>query len=155
MLLVLHMRRPIRMLGIATFATSLVAGGCDGSTASTPVGPRGGIVASQDGVVVLDVPPGAMQDTVALSIVPAPITPQDAVGPTYTVEPFGIAFALPASVAYDLAACTDDDPVAFRLVTERARGWDPLADPEIDLSQSELRGSVMATAAIAPITTRP
>jgi len=132
-------------------ATCLVLSACDAGSPGVSVGPRGGLVRSDDGFVTLEVPAGALEDSITLSIVVVQDAPVDAIGPTYSLEPFGVAFSRPAELRYDLAACSDPDPSGVGLVTERAEAWEMLGDLEIDPELGELRGSVMYTAAVAPV----
>ena len=61
------------MLSLATVVVvATLASGCDYDT-GTEVGPRGGVVMSDDGRVTLEIPAGALLDPVAISI--EPITP--------------------------------------------------------------------------------
>lgn len=140
------------MFGTALAALVAVTGaaGCDlGALDGTPIGPRGGIVTSDDGRVTLEIPAAAVGETIAIRIVPTDDLPDDAAGPAYSIEPFGIAFSAPALLVYDVSdGLMDDDPHRVRLVTERDYGWDALADREVDSIRGEVSASVMFAANI-------
>lgn len=142
------MRGIEKLLGIVVAGGLLAAApGCDtASDEGTPIGPRGGIVRSDDGRVTLEIPAGALADEVAIQITETDALPQGAAGPAYAIEPFGLTFAYPAMIAYDVAAESMDDVGAARLVTERDHGWDTLADREVDLQTLEVTASVLFAA---------
>ncbi len=146
-----HPQRPLVALAV-TLGLAFSATGCDtGALEGTEVGPRGGIVRSDDGRVTLEVPGGAMVDTMTLSIVPADDAPEGAIGPTYALEPFGVTFATPAVVSYDISDCEMHDVGGVRLVTERDRGWDTLGDRSLDTERGELSASLLFTAAVGAV----
>ncbi|MEM6995900.1 MAG: hypothetical protein AAF721_35645 [Myxococcota bacterium] len=140
-----------KLLCVVAATLWLGATGCDAREPGTEVGPRGGVVTSEDGRVTLDVPPGALLDTIELSIVPVEDAPDNAIGPAYAIEPFGVAFVAPAMIAYDVSDCRDHDPEAVRLVTERGDGWDSLSDRELDLERAELSATVLFAAAVTAV----
>ena len=134
-------------------AMATLAGGCDLSLAlgegeGTEIGPRGGVVASDDERVTLEVPGGALSDTVAIRIVETDNLPEHAIGPAYSIEPFGLGFSAPAELLYDVSGGMMDDPEAVRLVTQREHGWDVLADHAIDVERNEVSASVLFAADI-------
>lgn len=143
-----------RTLGNALAAVSLLvvaasATGCDGAEEGTTVGPRGGVITSDDGRVTLDIPAGALVDEVAIRIVEATDVPDDAVGPAYEVQPYGLTFIAPAELAYDVSGGMDVDPDAVRLVVERETEWNALADRNVDMDDLEVTASMLYSATIA------
>ncbi|MBL4686601.1 MAG: hypothetical protein JKY37_18540 [Nannocystaceae bacterium] len=137
---------------VAALVLAIAAGsvtGCDTGEDGTAVGPRGGIVTSDDGRVTLDIPAGALADVVQLRIVEATELPEDAIGPAYEVLPAGVTFSIPAEVAYDVADGADIDPSAVQLVIERDENWRPLADRDVDMANLEVSASMVYSATVA------
>lgn len=131
-------------------AVAALTTGCDtGEEEGTAVGPRGGIVTSDDGRITLEVPAGALVDVVDIRIIEATDLPDDAVGPAYEVLPMGLTFSFPAEIAYDVADGMDVDPDAVRLVTERGEDWSSLADRDVDMANLEVSASMLYSATIA------
>ena len=136
------------MLSLATVVVvATLASGCDYDT-GTEVGPRGGVVMSDDGRVTLEIPAGALLDPVAISIEPIDEGPEDASGPTYTVEPYGVTFLRPAHLSYDVSDGLMDDPERARLVTERDDGWEMLGDRNVDTERGEVSASLLFASAV-------
>ena len=134
--------RATQALAAFVLATVAAATGCDmGAGEGVEVGPRGGIVRSDDGRVTLEIPAGALTDTVAVSIVETDELPNNAAGPAYAIEPYGLVFAAPAELAYDVSGGLMSDTV--QLVTERGGSWDALADHDVDAEMLEVTASVL------------
>lgn len=78
------------------------------------VGPDGGTVASEDGSAILEVPAGALDAEVTVSVAPDPATshPWAAAGTAFLFEPEGLEFKQPArlSIRYDPDGVTATDP---------------------------------------------
>lgn len=141
------MPRLTNLVAIALAAAVFVPG-CDGEE-GTVVGPRGGVVTSEDGRVTLDVPEGALADEVAIQIVEAEDTPEDAIGPAYVIEPFGLTFSRPAELIYDVSDSAGEmDPEAVRLVIEREDTWSALADCDVDMTSLEVSASVVYSSTV-------
>lgn len=141
------MPRLTNLVAIALAAAVFVPG-CDGEE-GTVVGPRGGVVTSEDGRVTLDVPEGALADEVAIQIVEAEDTPEDAIGPAYVIEPFGLTFSRPAALTYDVSDSAGEmDPEAVRLVIEREDAWSALADCDVDMTSLEVTASVVYSSTV-------
>ena len=148
LLLVNVVRLTRRMLEIAAAGfVAAAAMGCDLEEGTT-VGPRGGIVSSDDGRVTLEVPAGALLDSIEISIVESDDGPNNASGPTYMVEPFGVTFLQPAHLTYDVSDGLMGDPELARLVTERDDGWEMLGDRRVDTERGEVSASLLYAAAI-------
>jgi len=143
------MPRRIAKLAAVALAAAVFAPGCDGAEEGTVVGPRGGVVTSEDGRVTLDVPEGALADEVAIQIVEAEDAPGDAIGPAYVIEPFGLTFARPAELVYDVSDSAGEmDADAVQLVIERNDGWSALADCDVDTSNLEVSASVVYSSTV-------
>ncbi|MEM7154491.1 MAG: hypothetical protein AAF799_16710 [Myxococcota bacterium] len=129
------------------FAAALLAStfvtGCD-ALESDGIGPEGGIVVSEDGRMALEVPAGALEETVDISIEMVP-GPQGSAADLYVIEPMGLAFSFPAELIYDY----DDDmlgqaaPDSLSLVTQREASWNYLADQLVDDEDQTVSASLM------------
>jgi hypothetical protein len=137
-----------------TMLTGLVAiamlSGCDGQDTET-VGPRGGVVTSPDGRVTLEVPAGALDQEVAITIDEVDAGHDGAVGPTYEILPRGLAFNEPATLVYDVSEGMDVAADQVIVVTEAADGWNALADFDADMDAQLLYASVLYLSTYAPI----
>ena len=125
-------------------------GGCDGQDGET-VGPRGGVVTSPDGRVTLDIPPGALDQEIAITIDEVDAGPEGAVGPTYEILPRGATFNAPATLIYDVSEGMDVPADELVVVTEAADGWNELADFDADMDEQVLYASVLYLSTYAPI----
>lgn len=136
--------------GLLVMAAVLV--GCDGEE-GTLVGPRGGVVTSPDGRVTLEIPEGALDEEIAVSIDEVDEGPEDAVGRVYAVEPALTMLQRPATLTYDFGAPALEgaehldlnaaDMADLALVTEKEHGWARLADREVDAEAKVVTGSIM------------
>jgi hypothetical protein len=140
-----------KMLTAALVAGSML-GGCDTADSET-VGPRGGVVFSDDGRVTLEVPEGALGSEVEISIHRIDNGPENAIGPTYEILPRGTTFSQPATLVYDVAAGEEMDvPMeSVTVVTEGNGGWNKLADIDADLEEQVIYASVLYLSRYAPV----
>ncbi len=120
-------------------AVALTAVGCDAG--GETIGPRGGTLVSEDGRFSLDIPEGALDADVDLSIEEVECDLGDAIGSCYAVFPIGTTFLLPVEVAYEVGDMDVDDSVA--VVTQAADGWRVLPDRDVDLDDAVVYGSAM------------
>ncbi|MCH9682982.1 MAG: hypothetical protein K0V04_16215 [Deltaproteobacteria bacterium] len=113
-------------LGFCAICATLA--GCD-PVGDDAVGPDGGVVVSQDGRLTLDIPAGALDDFVEVTIEEVDTLPPGALGPSYRVLPAGTVFNAPVEVLYNYGAPgMDVDPQQVQLVIARADDWNPLPD---------------------------
>jgi hypothetical protein len=143
------MRTMNRTLAASVLALCALAG-CDGETGET-VGPRGGVVFSDDGRVTLEVPEGALADDVDISIHRVDDGPEGAVGPTYEIHPLGTTFSAPATLVYDVSEGMDAPMDHLTVVTESASGWSELSDLDADVDDQVIYASVLYLSAYAPV----
>jgi hypothetical protein len=125
-----------------------VASGCDAQ--GETVGTRGGTVMSDDGLVTLEIPEGALMDDVEITIeaVDADIASDTTV---YAIEPAGVALLRPATLHYDLAASFEERSLELSaadmddlvLVGEKAGRWHPMSDRDVDADAGILSASVL------------
>jgi hypothetical protein len=129
--------------------------GCD---SADTVGPEGGVVESRDGRVVLEIPEGALSSDVEVTIERVDYGPDGSVGYTYEIEPRLTQLRFPARLTYDLEANAEgmesldlagSDMSDATLVTEKAEGWSPLADHDVDEEAGLLSASVMFFSSVA------
>ncbi len=124
--------------GLALTALGSLAAGCDQGS-GTEVGPEGGLVVSDDGRLTVEVPAGALHDTVHVSIHAVDEGPEGAVR-VYAIEPMGTALVLPAMVEYDWSVSAGSEGLSLEagsmtdptLVIERGDQWRQMADRTVD-----------------------
>ncbi len=106
----------------------VIVAGCD-PVGDDVIGAEGGVVTSRDGRLILDIPAGALDDAVEITVEEVEALPPGALGPAYRVLPVGTVFNEPVEVLYNYSAAgMDIDPDEVRLVVERADDWSPLPD---------------------------
>ncbi|MEM6293331.1 MAG: hypothetical protein AAGA54_18810 [Myxococcota bacterium] len=128
----------LRNLLVGAMGASVLVG-CDAS--GETVGPRGGTLVSDDGRFSLEIPAGALDEAVELSIEEVECDLGDAIGACYEVSPRGTAFVLPVEVAYEVADMDITESVG--VVAEAADGWRVLPDRDVDLDDAVVYGSAM------------
>lgn len=129
----------------------LAATGCD--EGGDTVGPDGGVVTSRDGRVTLDIPPGALDREVTITIEEIDEGPEGSVGRVYEVLPSHTQLLVPATIEVDLAASKSDGDIEPQLTaasmedvvitTERGDHWVDLADLDVDVESQIATASVM------------
>ncbi|MGH1342178.1 MAG: hypothetical protein ACRBN8_11530 [Nannocystales bacterium] len=120
-------------------ALATLAVGCDG--AGETIGPRGGSLASDDGRFSLEIPAGALDSDVELSIEEVECELSTTIGSCYAVLPLGTTFLLPVEVAFEVADMNVTEDVG--VVAQAADGWRVLADRDVDLDDAVVYGSAM------------
>lgn len=135
----------------AALLLSTVATGCDAWNADG-IGAEGGVVVSADGRMTLEVPPGALDEAVEITIEITEGT-EGTLAPIYVIEPMGLSFRYPTELVYDYDAegPGDLDPEALELVTYREAGWDYLPDRKLDADDQTLSVSLMALSAVTVV----
>lgn len=134
--------------------------GCDAG--GETVGPRGGVITSDDGRLSLEVPEGALEGEVEITIEVLDDAPNGVIGTVYAIEPAGLAFAVPATLVYDVSAGEEDrafDLAAaemedLAIVGEKAGRWAPLPDADVDVDDEFVFASVLYLSSYA-IVSRP
>jgi hypothetical protein len=141
-------RKAIRGGLFAALLLSTVATGCDAWDADR-IGPEGGMVVSADGRMALEIPEGALDESVEITIeIHEGI--EGALTPVYVIEPVGLAFQFPTELVfdYDDEALGEHDPEALELATYRELGWDYLPDRKLDQHDQTISVSLMALSAV-------
>lgn len=145
-----------RLFAFALTATALVA--CEGAD-GTPIGPEGGVVVSDDGHLTVEIPAGALDDTVDVSIHVVEDGPErdESALRAYAIEPMGTALAFPAAVEYDWTVESAADALSLpgtpledpTLVMARGAQWRALADHVVDVEAGYVTGSAHYLGTIA------
>ncbi|MEM9457719.1 MAG: hypothetical protein AAGF11_26305 [Myxococcota bacterium] len=109
------------------------------------VGPRGGMVMSDDGRFTVEIPKGALEQDIDIVIDQMECEPAESVGPCYVVEPVGLPLLTPGTVTVDLDWGLRDglDVERLTVLTENERGWNALADREVDTRDQVLTASAV------------
>ena len=145
------MRTAITALLAATAISA--AAGCHTDTQT--VGPMGGLVVSEDGRFSLEIPAGALDRDVDISIEEVECERSESMGPCYDVQPRGTAFVYPAELAYEIGDMdlADVEPGSLGVIAERDDGWRVLADREVDTDDEVVYASAMylSTFALVPV----
>lgn len=120
-------------------ALAMLAVGCDGE--GETIGHRGGSLASDDGRFSIDIPAGALDADVELSIEEVECGLSTTIGSCYAVLPAGTTFLLPVEVAYEIGDMDVTEDVG--VVAQSADGWRVLPDRDVDLEDAVVYGSAL------------
>ena len=128
----------------------LMLAGCD--EGGDTVGPEGGVVTSRDGRVTLDIPPGALQSEVVVTIEEVDEGPEGSIGRVYEILPSHTQLLVPAYIEVDLGAAKTDGEAEPQLTaaamedvvitSARENDWVGLADLDVDTDAQVVSGSV-------------
>lgn len=134
-------------------AGTIIATGCV-EQAGVEVGPSGGIVESEDGRFMMEIPKGALEYAVEITVEEVECEQAESVGPCYEVDPLGLPLLRPSIVTYALDPGMLDgvDIEELTMLTERGEDWRPLADREIDMQSEVVVGSAIYLGAYAVVT---
>jgi hypothetical protein len=137
---------------LAFAAAAILLTGCDQSEGAT-VGPRGGEVVSADGRFTLEIPEGALDQEVEITIEQVECDPPTAIGTCYEVGPIGLPLLFPGTIVYDIDPEELDGFTAEELtvLTEREMDWKPLADHRIDMGQAQVTASAVYLSSYAVV----
>lgn len=152
------------MTHLAFAAAMLAATGCDDGQGEATIGPRGGTITSADGRVTLEIPEGALDHDVALSIGELDDGPEGQLGYAYEIEPQMTVFSRPAVIIFDLTAHGSADGsrsinladagmelADVTVVAAKATSWEALADLFEDDADMSLSASVLYTSTYAVV----
>lgn len=137
-----------RTVFAALILASTVATGCDMGDGA--IGPEGGVVVSDDGRMALEIPEGALDESVEITIEMAE-GPEGAMAPLYVIEPLGLTFSQPTALVFDYADedLGDREPSALTVVAHRELSWAYLADKKVDAEDQTVTVSMLA---LSPVT---
>lgn len=133
------MKRRIVPVAVALLALSACADG--GET----VGPRGGTIVSDDGMLVLDLMEDALDHDMEIVIEAAEDGCKGAVGGCYEVTPAGTALGVPAVVSldYETTDLGDVEPEDLALAVEKNGKWRLLTDRLVDEEDGTVSGTTV------------
>ena len=114
------------------------------------IGSSGGTVTSDDGRVVLTIPPGALSalntisiTRISLDVLPAEFLDLIEVNTIYLLEPEGLAFAVPARITMEVGGTADDLPARV-LLTRSNEGVALLQNQELALNMDSNQATLSA-----------
>lgn len=116
-------------------AVVMITTGC--SEEGTTVGPRGGVVVSDDGRFTLEIPEGALEQEVDITIEEVECEQPEAIDTCYEVDPDALDGLAPEDLT---------------VLTEREEHWKPLADHRVDMTHAEVTASAVYLSSYAVVT---
>lgn len=143
--------RTARLAFASLLLTATVASGCD-LVQAEGIGAEGGVVVSADGRMALEIPPGALDEAVEITIEAVP-GPEGAASDLYVIEPMGLTFERPVVVTfdYDDELLDGADAEGLTLVAHREADWAYLGDQRVDDDDQTLSASLMALSAVTVV----
>ncbi len=135
----------------ALLLVSTVATGCD-LAAGDEIGRDGGVVVSDDGRVSLEIPAGALDQAVEITI-EAVAGPDGAATDLYVMEPMGLVFERPVTVTfdYDDEMLADAEAEDLTMVAQRDADWAYVGDQLVDDEDQTLSATLIALSAVTVI----
>lgn len=135
--------------------STVVATGCDLVATGDEIGRKGGVVVSDDGRMTLEIPAGALEQSVEITITAA-AGPDGSAGDLYVMEPMGLVFERPVTVTFDYDGETLGDAEAddLTLVAQREADWAYLGDQLVDDEDQTVSAALMALSAVTVIVER-
>lgn len=143
------------MLARTAFAALLLAStfatGCD-VLQGEGIGRDGGVVISDDGRLALEIPAGALDEAVEITI-EVTAGPEGSRTPLYVLEPMGLTFERPVALVfdYDDEILGEGDPEALTMVAHREADWAYLPDHAVDQDDQTITASLMALSAVTVV----
>lgn len=131
---------------LALAAMSLGMPDACGLGSSEFIGPEGGIVISEDGLLSLEVPEGALSKPTEVSVELVECEEETQTN-CYSVGPAEIQFSRPVQVVYEAGELSSMDDVS--LLYKGAEGWMRMADAQIDTEDEIVMGTIMFTSSIS------
>lgn len=132
-------------------ASTVVSSGCD-LLEGDAIGPDGGVVVSEDGRMSLDIPAGALDESVEITIEVVP-GPEGSASDLYVLEPIGLTFERPVFVEYDYDHGTlgGADAQDLSLMAQREADWAFLGDVLVEEDVQVVSASLMALSPVAVV----
>ncbi len=132
-------------------AGAVLVTGC--SEEGTTVGSRGGVVVSSDGHFTLEIPEGALESDVTITIDEVACEQPEALGPCYEVGPVGMPLLFPGTIIYEidreeLEGFEADD---VTVLTQGESEWRPLSDHHVDMGHAEVVASAVYLSSFAVV----
>lgn len=110
------------------------------------IGPEGGVLVSEDGLLSLEIPEGALAEPTEVSVEPTPCE-HEGQADCYTVGPDDVTFSRPVMVVYEAAELTSMDGVS--LLYKGSKGWMRMADAQVDHEDEIVMGTIMFASSIS------
>lgn len=110
------------------------------------IGPEGGVVRSADGRFTLEIPEGALNEPVKISV-RAVDCEQDYEADCYQVSPSGVGFSFPAVATYEAAELPTMESISLSMKGQT--GWQQLPDLIVDEEDEFVSASVLYLSSIA------
>jgi len=136
----------------AALAASIVVVGCS-TQEGIIVDERGGLLVSEDGQFSLEVPAGALEQPVDITLEEVICKQPGVIGVCYQMEPVGLPLSIPGRVTYQLDP-EDLAGVELRAVTvltEREEQWAPLPDRDVDVVEQVVTASAVYLSSYAVV----
>lgn len=135
----------------AALLASTFATGCD-ALDSERIGAKGGVVVSDDGRMSLEIPAGALDEAVDITIEVVD-GPEGSASALYVIEPMGLTFDRPAVLTfdYDDEMLGEGNPDALTMVAHREADWAYLPDQRIDEDDQTLSAGLMALSGVTVV----
>lgn len=136
---------------LALAAAMFVTGCSEGE--GTTVGPRGGVVTSEDGRFTLEIPEGALDQEVDITIDAVECEQPEAIDTCYEIGPVGLPLLFPGTIIYDIdpAELEGLSPEEVTVLTEREEDWKPLADHRVDMIDAQVTASAVYLSSYAVV----
>lgn len=134
-------------------AAAILTTGCT-EPEGTTVGPRGGMVLSEDGRFALEIPEGALDQEVEITIDEVECDQPEAIDTCYEIGPVGLPLMFPGTIVYDIdpEALEGLTPEDLTVLIEREDDWQPLADHRVDMVDAEVTASAVYLSSFAVVT---
>lgn len=122
-------------------AAGIAGEGGESNRVSAMIGVEGGVLVSQDGALMVSVPPTAVAEAFTLTIEPLIGSPPDDWGRAYEIGPAGTQFTAPVTLTFDLAAYGGRAPKGVRLGTLIDGTWVPLSETAVSADGARVIGT--------------
>ncbi len=124
----------------------------------TPIGPAGGTVVSEDGRFKVEVPAGALDESIGVSVHAVDEGPSGALR-AYAIEPMGTVLSPPATVQFDWSSLEGFNGREFEgasmrgpmLVVARGAQWQQMADQVADADAQHVAASANDFSVVAVV----
>jgi hypothetical protein len=111
------------------------------------------VVVSEDGRFTLEIPEGALDQEVDITIDEVECEQPTAIGTCWEVGPIGLPLLFPGTIVYEIDPEELDglSPEELTVLTEREQDWKPLADHRIDMADAEVTASAVYLSSYAVV----
>lgn len=126
-------RHGLVMATLGAVLASVLATGCEEADGET-IGPRGGMVISDDGRFSIEIPAGALDQEIDVTLERVECAHERALASCYEVGPVGLPLLFPAEVVYEVDERMMETfgPDELAVMVEREDDWSILADRRVD-----------------------